>query len=73
MNIQLVEEFFGTFGTKYFLEIITQANTSKVEISETVFERIKREQDFRNFPNSVKNPMPEKVIICNERKVWRQD
>jgi len=70
MKIKLVEEFMGTFGTKYLLEIESNACTSVVEISEFQFERLKREQCFRNFPTTVNKPLPSKVEILKDRKEW---
>lgn len=69
-KIKLVSEFYGTFGTKYFIEIITDANTSVVEVSETVFERLKQEQDFSNFPRTRERPLPTNIQLCKERKEW---
>lgn len=47
-TFRLVSEFYGTFGTKYFLEIETICNTSVIEISETVFNRLKNEQEVED-------------------------
>lgn len=73
MKIKLVEEYYGTtFGTRWFLEIITQANTSAIEISETVFKRIMMEQDMSNMGLTREKPLPAKIEICKQRKEWVQ-
>lgn len=69
-EIKLVSEFYGTFGTKFFIEMVTDCNTSVIEISETVFEKLLSEQNFSNMPLTRELPLPSKIEICKLRREW---